>query len=117
MSRIARVLVVATLLLCASPASAHPAPFSYLDLHLDGSGLSGTLVVHDLDAAHDLGVANADTLLDPPTAARYRDALVALLGPRLTLTLDGTPATIVWGAVEVVPDRQSLRLAFTVSRG
>ncbi len=116
MSGVARAFLAATLLLCASPASAHPAPFSYLDLHLDSSGLSGTLVVHDLDAAHDLGVANADTLLDPATAARYRDALLALLTPRLLLTLDGAPATITWGALDVVPDRQSLRLAFTVSR-
>jgi hypothetical protein len=100
----------------AAPAAAHPAPFSYLDLHLDSSGLSGTLVVHDLDAAHDLGVVNADTLLDPATAARHRDALVALLGPRVALTLDGAPAAITWGAIDVVPDRQSLRLAFTVSR-
>ena len=116
MGGVARVFLVAALLLCASPAAAHPAPFSYLDLHLDSSGVSGTLVVHDLDAAHDLGVANADTLLDPATAARYRDALVALLTPRLLLTLDGTPATLTWGALDVVPDRQSLRLAFTVSR-
>ena len=72
-------MLVAGTLLWASSAAAHPAPFSYLDLHLDSSGVSGTLVVHDLDAAHDLGVANADTLLDPATAARYRDALVALL--------------------------------------
>ena len=83
--------------------------------HLDGSGLSGTLVVHDLDAAHDLGVANADSLLDPATASRYRDALVALLSPRISLMLDNRPVTIDWGAIDVVPDRQSLRLAFTVS--
>jgi hydrogenase/urease accessory protein HupE len=108
-------LVAAVWALAAAPAAAHPAPFSYLDLHLDANGVTGTLVVHDLDAAHDLGVANADSLLDPPTAARYRDALVALLGPRLSLMLDGTPATITWGALDVVPDRQSLRLAFTVS--
>ena len=99
----------------ATTAAAHPAPFSYLDLHLDANGVTGTLVVHDLDAAHDLGVANADSLLDPATAARYRDALVALLGPRLGLVLDGGPATITWGAIDVVPDRQSLRLSFTVS--
>jgi hydrogenase/urease accessory protein HupE len=107
---------IAFLLGITTPASAHPAPFSYLDLHLDDSGLTGTLVVHDLDAAHDLGVASADTLLDPPTAARYRDALVALLAPRLAFTLDGAPASITWGAISVVPDRQSLQLAFTVSR-
>ena len=79
------------MLLWASPAAAHPAPFSYLDLHLDSSGVTGTLVVHDLDAAHDLGVANADSLLDPATAARYRDALVALLSPRLSLTARRPP--------------------------
>jgi len=101
--------------LIAAAAAAHPAPFSYLDLHLDASGVTGTLVVHDLDAAHDLGVANADSLLDPATAARYRDALVALLGPRLGLVLDGAPVTITWGAIDVVADRQSLRLAFTVT--
>jgi len=116
MMRLRTVLAaLACALVTAGTASAHPAPFSYLDLVLDGSGLSGTLVVHDLDAAHDLGVANADTLLEPQTAARYRDALVALLGPRLSLTLDGSPATITWGAIDIVPDRQSLRLAFTVS--
>ena len=107
---------IAFLLGITTPASAHPAPFSYLDLHLDDSGLTGTLVVHDLDAAHDLGVASAYTLLDLPTAARYRDALVALLAPRLAFTLDGAPASITWGAISVVPDRQSLQLAFTVSR-
>jgi hydrogenase/urease accessory protein HupE len=102
--------------LIAATAAAHPAPFSYLDLHLDASGVSGTLVVHDLDAAHDLGVANPDSLLEPATAARYRDTLIALLAPRVALTLDNQPATITWGAIEVVPDRQSLKLAFTVSR-
>lgn len=108
--------VALALLLSAGSAAAHPAPFSYLDLHLDGSGLTGTLVVHDLDAAHDLGVADADSLLDPAEAARRRDALVALLASRLALTLDGQPATITWGAIDVVADRQSLRLAFTVTR-
>ena len=113
-TRIAALAALISLLL-AAPASAHPAPFSYLDLHLDASGLRGTLVVHDLDAAHDLGIQNADSLLDPAEAARVRDALVALLAPRLRLTLDGQPATLTFGAIDVVPDRQSLRLAFTVS--
>jgi hydrogenase/urease accessory protein HupE len=107
--------LVLTVLSWASAAVAHPAPFSYLDLHIDANGVSGTLVVHDLDAAHDLGVANADSLLDQQTATRYRDALVALLGPRLGLIFDNRPVTITWGAIDVVPDRQSLRLAFRVS--
>jgi hypothetical protein len=114
-----RISVLLFVAMCwwASPAAAHPAPFSYLDLHIDTGGVTGTLVVHDLDAAHDLGVANPDSLLDQATAARYRDALVALLSPRLSLTFDNRPVTITWGAIDVVPDRQSLRLAFTVSSG
>ena len=112
-----RGVMLVLCLLMAQDALAHPAPFSYLDLHLDGTGVSGTLVVHDLDAAHDLAVASADSLLDPAVANRYREALVALLTPRLGLTFDGRPVTVTWGALEVVPDRQSLRLSFTVNGG
>jgi len=110
-----RAVVAALCLLTGRAALAHPAPFSYLDLHLDAAGVTGTLVVHDLDAAHDLEVASADSLLDPAVAARYRDALVALLTRRLALVFDGQPVTVTWGALDVVPDRQSLRLSFTVS--
>ncbi len=112
-----RLLCVAAFLVCARPADAHPAPFSYLDLHLDSGGVTGTLVVHDLDAAHDLAVAAADSLLDPSVAARFRGALVTLLSPRLSLTFDGRPVSIDWGAIEVVADRQSLRLAFSIAGG
>ena len=113
--RLRTVLAALALSLLSADAAAHPAPFSYLDLHLDANGVTGTLVVHDLDAAHDLGVANADSLLDPATAVRYRDALVARLGPRISLAFDGRPAAITWGTIDVVRDRQSVRLAFTVS--
>ena len=106
-------LVIA--LLCAITAYAHPAPFSYLDLRLNASGVTGTLVVHDLDAAHDLGITAADTLLDPAVAARHRDALVALLSPRIRIQFDGRTVPIAWGAIDVVPERQSVRLAFTIA--
>ena len=111
-----RALVLTALLLRAASADAHPAPFSYLDLHLDSPGVTGTLVVHDFDAAHDLEVATPDALLDPVFAAKYHDALVKLLSPRLTLLFDGQAVSTDWGALEVVADRQSLRLAFTISR-
>ena len=56
-----RTAVAVFCLLVGRDAAAHPAPFSYLDLHLDAGGVSGTLVVHDLDAAHDLKVASPDS--------------------------------------------------------
>ena len=107
------LLVIA--LLCAATADAHPAPFSYLDLRLNAGGVNGTLVVHDLDAAHDLGITQADVLLDPAVAAKHRDALVKLLSPRITIAFDGRPVAITWGAIDVVPERQSVRLAFTIA--
>ena len=100
--------------LVPATVDAHPAPFSYLDLRLNTSGITGTLVVHDLDAAHDLGITEAGALLDPAVALKYRDALVALLSPRITLLFDDRPAAIRWATIDVVQDRQSVRLAFTV---
>src|SRR5207247_3762854 len=40
----------------ARPASAHPIPFSYLDLRLQGDAIEGTLIAHIYDVAHDLNV-------------------------------------------------------------
>jgi hydrogenase/urease accessory protein HupE len=54
-------------------------------------------------------------LLDPVVAANYRDALVKLLSPRITIEFDGRPVPISWGAIDVVPERQSLRFAFTIA--
>ena len=114
MQWIVRAAGVVALLFCAAPVHAHPAPFSYLDLRLSASGVTGTLVVHDLDAAHDLGLTQAESLLEASVAAKHRDALVALLAPRITLHFDGRPVEIAWGGIDVVPERQSVRLAFTV---
>jgi hypothetical protein len=110
-----RALLAAALCLRAATAEAHPAPFSYLDLRLDASGVTGTLVVHDFDAAHDLEVASPDALLDAATAQNYRDALVRLLTSRLDIAFDGSRVPLVWGGIEVVADRQSLRLAFSIA--
>ena len=113
---IRRTVFVLLALASASAASAHPAPFSYLDLHLDRGGVTGTLVLHDLDVAHDLNVAAPDTLLDMNVAAKYRDALEKLVAPRLSLMFDGQPVTITWNNLGIVSDRQSLQLAFTTNQ-
>jgi hydrogenase/urease accessory protein HupE len=110
-----RLVFVVAAVLYAAGAEAHPAPFSYLDLRLNANGVNGTLVVHDLDAAHDLGITQAESLLDAAVAAKYRDALIALLTPRVVIEFDGAPASIIWGTIDVVPERQSLRLTFTIA--
>jgi hypothetical protein len=100
--------------LAAVPARAHPAPFSFLDLQIDDSGVRGTLIVHDLDAAHDLAIEPADQLLDPAVADRLRGRLVDLLAPRLQLMADGSRRLPEWTGLEVVPERFGLKLSFTL---
>jgi hydrogenase/urease accessory protein HupE len=94
----------------------HPAPFSYLDLRLDSSGLRGSLVIHDFDAAHELGLEPPTVLLDPQVAADHRAKLLEILASRLRITADGRTLTPTWGALDVLPERQSLRLAVQFDR-
>jgi len=95
----------------AAPASAHPVPFSYLDLRIQPGAIDATLVAHIFDVAHDLHVEPPERLLDPAFAAARGPELVALLSPRVSLTVDGRAAAGAWSnAVDVLADRQSLRL-------
>ena len=96
--------------LAPAPALAHPVPFSYLDLRLQPGGVDGTLVVHVIDVAHDLGIEPATRLLDPVTAATSFEAVARLLGGRLRVHVNGAPVTVDWSRLEVAPERQSLRL-------
>jgi hydrogenase/urease accessory protein HupE len=98
----------------AHGAGAHPAPFSYLDLHLDAGGTSGALVIHDFDAAHELGLDDPQTLLVPSVARERAAELVRIIDGRLRIAADARPAALQWQTVEVIPERQSLRFAFTL---
>ena len=93
---------------------AHPAPFSFLDLAIREDGVHGTLVLHVVDVAHDLGIDPADRLLDASEAAAVRDRVVALIEPRLRLTTEGGHAT-EWGTLEPLPDRHAVVLRFRVA--
>ncbi len=105
-------LVLVSILIGGVRLAAHPAPFSYLDIQLTDTGLSGSLVVHTLDPAHDLGV-DPDSLLDAQVLASRADALVGLLTPRLALTADG--ARLPWSASRVLalPDRSSIQILWS----
>jgi hydrogenase/urease accessory protein HupE len=101
---------LACLLLASASASAHPVPFSYLDLHVERDGIEGTVVVHMFDLGHDLNVEPAERLLDPAVVAERAAAIVSLLSPRLSVVADGRTLTGGWSGVEPIPDRQSVRL-------
>jgi hydrogenase/urease accessory protein HupE len=111
------IVAALALLACARPASAHPIPFSYLDLRLqsdaNGNILQGTLIAHIFDVAHDLNVAPPERLLDPAFVARYDEAIVKMLAGGLEVMADGRVLTPAWSAPDVVADRQSIRLHVT----
>jgi len=83
-------MVVLLLCFCASERlGAHPAPFSYLDVHVAPGGLSGRLVIHAIDVAHELRVDSPDRLAEPVFVEQQAAALAAVLSPRLSFLTDG----------------------------
>jgi hypothetical protein len=110
----AGLLVGLALLAGTGRAEAHPAPFSFLDLLIDDAGVRGSLIVHDLDAAHDLGIEPAEQLLEQAVAESYRARLQELVSQRLHLEADGSTRLIAWTGIEVVPERFGLKLSFTL---
>lgn len=100
------------LLFYAGVASAHPAPFSYLDIYLNETGTHGTLTLHDYDVAHELGLSDPAALLDVNTAQRNQQQLTRLIESRLQLQAEQRALKPDWQGIEVLAERQSLRLRF-----
>ncbi len=97
--------------LSAATVSAHPVPFTYLDVKVGPNALDINLVAHIFDIAHDLGIEPVERLLDGPTVAAASERIVTLLTPRVRLLADGRdPGQIDWSAVELLEDRQSVLL-------
>ena len=94
----------------AAPASAHPAPFSYVDVRLDGANVELTVAVHEFDVAHDLGVADASRLLNASELARHGPALLELLKDRLQVWVAGQRLTGTWSPPVALADRQAIQL-------
>lgn len=111
---IRRSLIAATLVLaCAGPALAHPAPFSYLDIVFRDGGIDGTLVVHVIDVAHDLGIEPVERMLDDDLVQSRKDDIGALLQPRIMFRTDRR-LTLQWESVEVMREEQALRLKYRI---
>jgi hydrogenase/urease accessory protein HupE len=106
-------LLVAMLLALPLPAAAHPAPFSYLDVVFRDGHIEGTLVIHVIDAAHELGIAPPDRMLENDVAERTREQLGAILKPRLMLRSDRR-LDIQWTSLEVLRDDAALRLKYRI---
>lgn len=110
-----RMIVTLLALLASVPAAAHPAPFSYLDLQYDERrGLIGTLTVHEIDLAHELGIEDPAELRDAHALIHRLDEIGAILGARIQLTGDA-PLVLHWEYIEPLPDQQAIRLWFSAT--
>jgi hydrogenase/urease accessory protein HupE len=111
MRRLLPAALVAALVGTSSPAAAHPSPFSYVDVRLEGAEMRVSVVAHVYDVAHDLGVEPIERLLDPAVLHGYDDRIRTLVNDRLALTADGSAVTVEgWSAPEPLAERQSVRL-------
>ena len=111
-----RVLVAAAAVVLSSGARvhAHPAPFSYLDIVFRNGGIDGTLVVHIIDVAHDLGIQPAERLLDNALVQRERQRIGNLLQPRIQIR-SNRRLTLDWQSVELLKDDLALRLTYRIA--
>jgi len=112
-----RRLATAALLvgLGLSPASAHDAPYSFLDLRLRPTELDGALTAHVYDLAHELGLAQPDSLLDSTRAAMLAPRLAGILGPRLHLSADGAPLRLRFSGTSIERAHHGVTLRFTAA--
>ena len=105
------VLVCAALVCSSAPAAAHPAPFSFVDVRVNASGVEVTAVLHAWDVAHELGLDLPERVLDPSLLAARGDRVAALLRDRLTVEADGQVLALdEWSRPVAIRERQSIEL-------
>ena len=107
-------VLAALLLALARPAAAHPVPFSYIDVRVDGRVIEVSVVAHAWDLIHDLNLGPETTderFLEPSMLATQAAAMAAIFGSRLRVESDGRTLTAgPWSAPEALMDRLSVRM-------
>ncbi len=107
------IVLLVALILLPSSAAAHPAPFSYLDIVFKNGNIEGTLVVHVIDAAHELGITPPEKLLDSDVVAPLRQRLADILTPRI-LMRSTRRLEPDWYSLETLRDDLALRFKFRI---
>lgn len=108
-----RFIAVLLALILAAPASAHPVPFSYLDLQVRDEAVEGRIRVHLVDLAPVLGLTDPRDLLDPRIRAAHRTRIERYLASRIALERDGFRRA-EWGDAQVVDANEALQLEFRI---
>ena len=116
MSQLHQIITVVAWLVMWQSATAHPVPFSYLDLRLETGRIEATLVVHVIDVAHELNIESPGQLLDEEIVGTALKTIVEMIEPRFKVASDGYSLAPKWSPlVEVMSGRQSVRLHFSYS--
>jgi hypothetical protein len=104
------------LLLVAAPASAHDAPYSFLNLRFAPGGASGTLTAHVVDLAHELPGAAPESLLAagarPPGSGR---GCSRLLASRVAIVGDGDTLRLSYVSAAPDSERNGIALSFALA--
>ena len=103
-------MAIVSLLVVPNAVSAHPAPFSYVDLQTTPDGIDASVVMHAFDVAHDLGLTSEDRVFDPDFVQKNGERLTSMVLSRLSLRVNGVAVTPVPLDVSVVPDRRGARV-------
>ena len=107
-----RILALLVAFLASAPAHAHPAPFSYLDVRYEGERLTGTLTIHDIDAAHELQLDDPTVLKDAHFLIHQLGVLDVILAKRMELAGEAGPIELKWTYIEPLPGQDAMRLWF-----
>jgi hydrogenase/urease accessory protein HupE len=96
------------------PVAAHPVPFSYIDVRIDGQTIEVSVVAHAWDLIHDLNLGSDMTderFLDSSFLQSQAGAIGAIFGARLKIEADGrTLSAGPWSPPEALMDRLSVRM-------
>jgi hydrogenase/urease accessory protein HupE len=111
--KVTGVLAALVIVLGVRAAGAHPAPFSYLDVVFRDGRIEGTLVVHVIDIAHDLGIEPFEQLLNNDVVERERRRIAELISPRITMRT-GRRLTFDWLSLELLREEQAIRLKYRI---
>jgi hydrogenase/urease accessory protein HupE len=103
---------MAMLVLLAGRLSAHPAPFSYLDVVFRDDGIRGTLVIHVIDAAHELGIEPA-VLMNSEVVRQRSQQLGEILRPRILLR-SSHRLEPEWLSTELLAEDQAIKLTYQI---
>jgi hydrogenase/urease accessory protein HupE len=111
MSRCALVGLGMVLVGMAVPVSAHPVPFSFVDVHVRPDAIEVSVIAHVFDVAHDLDVQPPERLLESAVLSSYAEAIATMIKTRLQLSGDGRLLTNgIWSSAEALAERQSIQI-------